>query len=140
MSPWDMKAFKEKNKDFTDAQARVAMKVANKALETCIADGGDQEECEASAIKQGLSVGAKLKEGMLADEVNAQKTEQEINDFIRKAQSLVSDVMRDLETSTAVKKEKISGILDDLDSELTKRAGAVASMIKKRNAEKTEAY
>lgn len=60
--PWTYENMKEKNKDFSDAQAKAAAKVANAALQTCIDDGGDQSECEASAIKQGLSVGARFKE------------------------------------------------------------------------------
>ena len=135
MAPWTFEDFKQKNKDFTDAQAKIACKVANSALAACLDKGKEQDECEVSAIKQGLNVGARLKEGMLADEVAAQKAESEVNDFIWKAQSLIGDVMRDITMNTQIKKDKISGILDDLDVELTKRADTVAILIKRRTEE-----
>ena len=58
--PWTWEEFQKKNSEFSDTQAKAACKVANAALESCLADGGDQADCEVSAIKQGLSVGAKL--------------------------------------------------------------------------------
>jgi len=61
--PWTSEDFKAKNKDFTDAQAKVACKVANAALQTCLDAGKDQDECEISAIRQGLAIGARLEEG-----------------------------------------------------------------------------
>lgn len=60
--PWtvaDVEGFK---KGLTDAQKKVWVKVANDALTRCKADGGSDEKCEGSAIKQANSVAGKIDE------------------------------------------------------------------------------
>ena len=53
--PWTTKDVKTKAAK-TDAQKRQWVAVANGALASCLKDGGSQEECEASAIKQANGV------------------------------------------------------------------------------------
>ena len=53
--PWTTTDVKTKAAK-TDAQKRQWVAVANEALASCLKDGGSQEECEASAIKQANGV------------------------------------------------------------------------------------
>lgn len=50
--PWTIDDVEGFNKGLTDKQKEQWVSVANSAYKSCIADGGDDEECAASAIKQ----------------------------------------------------------------------------------------
>jgi hypothetical protein len=63
--PWttkDVSGFTKAAK--TDKQKRQWVQVANDALQSCLDEGGSQEECEASAIRQANAV---VKEDAMAD-------------------------------------------------------------------------
>lgn len=53
--PWTTADVDEHNKGLTDAQKETWVKVANDRLKACLDDEGEQETCEASAIKQANS-------------------------------------------------------------------------------------
>jgi len=50
--PWTVEDVDRFKQGLTDAQKRQWVEVANNVLERCLADGGSQSECEASAIRQ----------------------------------------------------------------------------------------
>ena len=136
--PWTPEDMKTKSKDLTDVGAAAAAKVANKSLTACLAKGGKKDECEATAIMQGIAVGKQAqktggnaKEGMLADEVKAEAEVRELDDLIWKASDLIRKVARDITLKTEAKKTKIGGILDDLEKEIGKRPKALEAMTKK---------
>lgn len=54
--PWTVADVDDVHSGLTDAQKRQWVEVANAALATCLEDGGSQEECEASAIRQANGV------------------------------------------------------------------------------------
>ena len=63
--PWDLSDVSGFTKAAKTAkQKRQWIAVANGALKRCLADGGNQEDCEASAIKQGNAV---VKEGDMSE-------------------------------------------------------------------------
>ena len=63
--PWTAKDAGEFTKKAdTDAKAEQWAAAANSALEQCMADGGDEESCAASAIQQANGVIAKEAESM----------------------------------------------------------------------------
>ncbi len=54
--PWTKSDVDEFNSGLSDSEKERWVEVANSALESCLADGGSQEECEASAIRQANGV------------------------------------------------------------------------------------
>lgn len=58
--PWTAETFKTHASKLSPKQLTLAAKIANQALKRCQAKGGD--DCEASAIRQGLAVGKTVKE------------------------------------------------------------------------------
>ena len=53
--PWTTADVDEHNKGLTDAQKETWVEVANDRLKACMDDDGEQDKCEASAIKQANS-------------------------------------------------------------------------------------
>lgn len=49
--PWKVADVESHKKGLTDAQKKTWVKIANGRLEDCLADGGEQDACEASAIR-----------------------------------------------------------------------------------------
>lgn len=60
--PWSTSDVERHNKGLGDKQKEQWVAVANSALASCIEDGGDEDECEASAIRQANSVVSKEQE------------------------------------------------------------------------------
>ena len=68
--PWVATDAKEHTKKATTAaKQRRWAEVANDARQRCVGNGGDAEECDASAIKQANSVIANMEEAMPFDEI-----------------------------------------------------------------------
>src|SRR3990172_4206006 len=60
--PWKASDAKTHKKGLTKNQAKKWAAVANSALSKCLKDGGNQDECEASAIRQANGVAGKASE------------------------------------------------------------------------------
>jgi len=60
--PWEVGDVDKHIKGLTDKQKKVWVEVANKALQSCLDEGGEQDTCEASAIKQADTVAKNVKE------------------------------------------------------------------------------
>ena len=56
INPWKPSDAKKHKKGLSNKEARQWSRVANSALKKCLEDGGDQDKCEVSAIKQANSV------------------------------------------------------------------------------------
>ena len=54
--PWTVEDVDEFKKGLTDKEKRQWVAIANSALERCLKEGGDQQTCEVSAIKQANGV------------------------------------------------------------------------------------
>jgi hypothetical protein len=54
--PWTVSDVDEHKKGLTDDEKETWVSVANERLQACLDDGGEQDECEASAIKQANAV------------------------------------------------------------------------------------
>jgi hypothetical protein len=54
--PWTLDDVEEFKKGLTDKEKRQWVAIANSALERCLKEGGDQQTCEVSAIKQANGV------------------------------------------------------------------------------------
>jgi hypothetical protein len=78
------------------------------------------------------------KEGLLADELDFDKQDREINDLCWKASSLLGRIVRNLELNAADKKKQINEVLDDFEKELGKRSKAVSKRIAKLRKERKE--
>ena len=64
--PWTVKDVDEHNEGLSDQKKRQWVTVANKALAACMEDDGEQDACEASAIKQANGAVSKSKETAMA--------------------------------------------------------------------------
>src|SRR3972149_472678 len=60
--PWSVRDVDKHKKGMTRKQKKQWVAVANSALKSCMDDGGSEEDCAASAIKQANSVAGKAKE------------------------------------------------------------------------------
>src|SRR3972149_870716 len=60
--PWSVRDVDKHKKGMTRKQKKQWVAVANSALKSCMDDGGSEEDCAASAIKQANSVAGKSKE------------------------------------------------------------------------------
>ena len=60
--PWTKADVEEHNKGLTDEQKEQWVEVANSALASCLDEGGEQDKCEASAIKQANAAVGKEEE------------------------------------------------------------------------------
>jgi hypothetical protein len=54
--PWDLQSVEKHNKGLNDKQKKQWVEVANSVLQKCMADGGSEESCAASAIRQANGV------------------------------------------------------------------------------------
>jgi len=60
--PWTIKDVDQFKKDLTDKEKEQWVEIANSAYEACMKDGGDDEKCAASAIKQANGTVGKREE------------------------------------------------------------------------------
>src|SRR3990167_5857833 len=60
--PWSVRDVDKHKKGMTRKQKKQWVAVANSALKSCMDDGGSEEDCAASAIKQANGVAGKAKE------------------------------------------------------------------------------
>src|SRR3990167_10185062 len=60
--PWSIRDVDKHKKGMTRKQKKQWVAVANSALKSCMDDGGSEEDCAASAIKQANGVAGESKE------------------------------------------------------------------------------
>jgi len=92
MMPWRTQDVESHIKSLTDKQKEAWVKVANKALSSCLADGGSREDCEGSAIRQANTVAKKVEESMDLEEIGktiSAATESKIKAAISALQELL---------------------------------------------------
>jgi len=82
--PWKIKDVDQFKKDLTDKEKEQWIEIANSAYETCMKDGGDDEKCAASAIKQANGTVRKREEDRF-EPPDAGDAPKEVKDILSSA-------------------------------------------------------
>jgi len=80
---------------------------------------------------------AMVQEGILADEIDKRKIEQETSEVTWVANDLIYNTIRDDDLTIEGKRNKISEILDDLDEEIKKRLKSIGENMEEENMDLT---